>query len=303
MEVISFLDTILGNHRIAQRNEYLWNCPFCSHHKPKLAINIGTSNWHCWVCSTKGRTLFGLLKMMGIKNRYNELAAILDIAPTFRVDETETETVLVLPPEYKPLWKLQHRDLDGRHALAYLKSRGISKTDVMKYRLGYCAGGEYDGRIITPSYDEAGKLNFFTGRTYCDSPLAYKNPQASKNIVGFESLISWDYEILICEGPLDAMSVRRNAIPLFGKSMPMKVRDNILIHGPPAVYFVLDKDAESDALRMAQDFSRQNIKTYVVQLDDDPSSIGFDNVWKAIHSTEELTFSSLIKLRLANLTI
>ncbi len=303
MEVISFLDNILGSHRIAQRNEYLWTCPFCSHHKPKLAVNITTSNWHCWVCSTKGRTLFGLLKMMGIKNRYNELAAILDIAPTFRVDETEVETVLVLPREYKPLWKLQPRDLDGRHALAYLKSRGISKTDIMKYRLGYCSSGEYDGRIITPSYDVDGKLNFFTGRTYCDSPLAYRNPQASKNIVGFESLISWDYEILICEGPLDAMSVRRNAIPLFGKTMPMKVRDNILIHGPPAVYFVLDKDAESDALRMAQDFSRQNIKTYVVQLDDDPSSIGFDNVWKAIHSTEELTFNSLIKLRLANLTI
>ena len=85
--------------------------------------------------------------------------------------------------------------------------------------------------------------------------------------------------------------------------MPSKVRDNILIYGPPAVYFVLDKDAISDSLKMAQDFSRQNIKTYVVQLDDDPNSMGFETVWKAIRSTEELTFNSLIKLRLANLTL
>ena len=303
MEVVSFLDNILGSHRIAQKNEYLWSCPFCFHHKPKLAINIGNSNWHCWVCSTKGRTLFGLLKMMGIKDKYNELATILDIAPTFRVDDSDPETVLILPSEYKPLWKVQERDLEGRHALVYLSSRDIYKTEIMKYRLGYCETGEYAGRIIMPSYDETGKLNFFTARSYYDSPLAYKNPQISKNIVGFESLISWDFEILICEGPLDAMSVRRNAIPLFGKLMPTKLRDNILIYAPPAVYFVLDKDAISDALILAEDFRKQGIKTYVVQLDDDPNSIGFESVWKAIRSSDELTFNSLIKLRLANLTL
>lgn len=298
MEIVSFLDNILGSHHAAQKNEYLWHCPFCSHHKPKLAINIISGNWHCWVCSQGSRSLFGLLKMMGITNQYNELASILNISPTFREKE-EPESILILPSEYKPLWNVKPRDLDGRHALAYLNSRGISNTDVMKYRLGYCETGEYGGRIIIPSYDETGKLNFFSARTFYDSPLAYKNPSTHKNIVGFESLISWDYEILICEGPLDAMSIRRNAIPLFGKSMPSKLRDNILIYSPPAVYFVLDNDAISDAFKMAQDFSRQNIKTHVVQLDDDPSELGFEAAWKVIRSTKELTFNSLIKSRLA----
>ena len=302
MEVVSFLDNILGSHRIAQKSEYLWSCPFCSHHKPKLAINIQTGNWHCWVCSTKGRTLFGLLKMMGIKNKYNELSAILGQAPKITVDD-KTETVLVLPSEYKPLWKVQERDLEGRHALVYLTTRGISKTDIMKYRLGYCEAGDYAGRIIMPSYDETSKLNFFVGRSYYDSPLAYKNPQASKNIVGFESLISWKFEILICEGPLDAMSIRRNAIPLFGKTMPSKLRDSILANQPPGVYFVLDADAMSDSLKMAEDCLRQDIKTYVVQLDaEDPSSLGFETMWEMIRSTEELTFNSLLKLRLSHRT-
>ena len=302
MEVVSFLDNILGSHRIAQRSEYLWNCPFCSHHKPKLAVNIETGNWHCWVCSSKGRTLFGLLKRMGIKDKFKELSAILGQAPKITVDDS-IETVLVLPSEYKPLWKVQERDLNGRHALVYLTTRGISKADIMKYRLGYCEEGDYAGRIIMPSYDETGKLNFFVGRSHYDSPLAYKNPQASKNIVGFESLISWKFEILICEGPLDAMSIRRNAIPLFGKTMPSKLRDSILANKPPGVYFVLDADAMSDSLKMAEDCLRQDIKTYVVQLDaEDPSSLGFETMWEMIRSTKELTSNSLLKLRLSHRT-
>lgn len=303
MEVISFLDNVLGSHQVAQRNEYLWNCPFCSHHKPKLAINVGTGNWHCWVCPTKGRTLFGLLKMMGIKDRYKELSAILGETPRSTVDD-KIDTVLVLPPEYKPLWKVQERDLEGRHALVYLSSRDIYKTEIMKYRLGYCDSGEYAGRIIMPSYDESGKLNFFVGRSHYDSPLPYKNPQSTKNIVGFESLISWKFGILICEGPLDAISIRRNAIPLFGKTMPSKLRDSILANKPPEVYFVLDADAISDSLKMAHDLLCNDIKTYVVQLlDSDPSLLGFENVWELIHATEELTDNSLNKLRLANLTL
>lgn len=302
MEVVSFLDNILGSHHAAQKSEYLWHCPFCSHHKPKLAINIISGNWHCWVCGQGGRSLFSLLKMMGITNKYNELASILNVTPTFRADE-ETQSVLVLPSEYKPLWNLKPRDLDGRHALAYLNSRGLSNTDVMKYRLGYCEAGEYAGRVIIPSFDDSGKLNFFSARAFYESPLAYKNPPTSKNIVGFESLISWDYEILICEGPLDAMSIRRNAIPLFGKSMPSALRDAILVNKPPGVYFVLDVDAMSDALKMAQDFLRQGIKTYVVQLDNtDPNELGFEKVWKEIRSTKELTDNSLLKMRLIHST-
>jgi len=298
IELLTLLNNIFGNHRAQGRNEYLFFCPFCSHHKPKLAINVETGRWHCWVCETRGRSLISLLKKVNApQSRIKQLRSLLH--EDIQFEETEESTkALVLPFEFKPLWNTT-KDYEARHAMVYLKSRGVTMTDIIKHNIGYCSDGEYANRIIIPSYDKEGQLNFFTARAYRDIKPPYRNPIGSKNIVGFESLISWKFDILICEGPLDAIAARRNAIPLFGKTLSQELRNKIILNRPPGVYLMLDRDAVLNAVKIAQDLVKQDMKVYIVQLDEkDPSSAGFQNIWSAIKSTEEVTLNDLVKLRL-----
>jgi len=300
IELLTLLDNVLGNHKAQGRNEYLFFCPFCSHHKSKLAVNIETGRWHCWVCETRGRSLISLLKKVNApRSRIKQAASLLNENIQF-ADADEPTKDLVLPSEFHPLWKAT-KDYEARHAMVYLKSRGVTMTDIMKYNIGYCSEGEYAYRIIIPSYDETGKLNFFTARAYRDLKPPYRNPIGSKNIVGFESLISWNFPIVICEGPMDAIAIRRNAIPLFGKTLPEKLLEKILTHNVKEVYLALDQDALKNALRIAKVLMDQNVNVYVVELEgSDPGSVGFEGMLSRIKDTsDKLTFSDLVKAELA----
>jgi len=263
-----------------------------------LAVNVETGRWHCWVCDSRGRSLVSLLKKANApRSRIKQVAKLLQQNIQFATAE-ESPKDYVLPTEFHPLWK-STRDYEAKHAIMYLQSRRITMSDIIKHNIGYCPTGDYAYRLIIPSYDEEGKLNFFTGRSYRESNFPYKNPIGSKNVVGFESLVVWKpWPILICEGPFDAFALRRNAIPLFGKTISSKLRDAILGNGTTDVYLVLDEDALSSALTIAQEFMYNNINVYVVQLDDkDPGVIGFERMKILINNTKKLSFSELIRLK------
>ena len=123
-----------------------------------------------------------------------------------------------LPDEYKPMWTKSNSPT-YKHALKYLKSRGVSQDDMIKYSIGYCEDGLYSNRIIIPSYDNEGQLNFFIGRDIFDSKLKYRNSPTPKDIIGFELFVNWEEPILLVEGALDAITSKVNSIPLFGKTI------------------------------------------------------------------------------------
>ena len=106
--------------------------------------------------------------------------------------------------------------------------RGFTDDDILKHNIGYCDEGKYSNRIIIPSYDSNGGLNFFVGRDFYKSKLKYLNSFTSKDVIGFDLFINWDEPIILCEGVFDAMSFKRNAIPLFGKTMPKRLHKKIL---------------------------------------------------------------------------
>ena len=298
--LIFFLDNLLGSHVPQQRHEVYWSCPFCHHHKPKFAVNINTGKWHCWVCEQRGRTLFSLLKKLGAdRSRFRELARILGEEAIFVSTPDTEEYSLTLPSEFIPLWETS-KDLEFRRAIAYLKRRGIDQTDIAKYRMGYSVKGRYRDRIIIPSYNAEGKLNFFTGRAFVDEVYPpYLNPPADRDIIGFESLISWKFNILICEGPMDAIVAKKNSIPLFGKTLSLSLKDKIILK-KPIVYILLDKDALQQSINIAEELMQHDIQVHIVHLNEykDPSEAGFYNIWNAVQRSEEITFNDITKLKL-----
>ena len=154
-----------------------------------------------------------------------------------------------------------------------------------------------------PSYDESGTLNFFVGRVYDEnvSSMSYKIPSVSKDVVGFELYINWNYPIVLCEGVFDAIAIRNNAIPLFGKTIPSSVKQKIVDTGVEDVYIALDSDARSDSYHAAQYFYRNGINVYLIDLEGkDPSEVGFDSFRKSMAQTQKMSFADLVSYRLAS---
>jgi hypothetical protein len=152
---------------------------------------------------------------------------------------------------------------------------------------------------IMKSYDKNNNLNFYSCRSYFDDGYKYKNSEANKNIVGFENLVDFDFPIYLCEGALDAISIKRNAIPLFGKTMSKKLKSVIIQSKCPEVNIVLDDDALDSAIRIAEYINSIGKVAKLVQLKGkDPNILGFAKTMEQIRKTEVLDFRALTMLRL-----
>ena len=220
--LLSLLESVLGSSKKTSGDNYAFYSPFVEHYKPKLEINIGLNSngdnpWHCWVSDEKGKTIRSLFRKLKVsKDVWDEHNSIFSRKYRYRTDVTTEESKVVqLPKEYIPLWK-SSTSIIRNHALNYLSRRGVTPSEIIKYQIGYCEEGVYKHKVIVPSYDRYGKLNYFVGRSFYDGGFKHKNPDVSKDVIGFDMFVNWDLPIVICEGVFDAMAIRMNAIPLFG---------------------------------------------------------------------------------------
>ena len=255
--LVALTNSVLGTSKSTSRGNYAYHCPLCNHHKPKLEINFtenikGENQWHCWVCDKKGKKLYQLFKAVETSpEKMAELKAIVKY--TGPESHIQVETKLELPKEFKLLNNIHPSDITARHALSYIKSRGIIDEDILKYGIGYCEQGRYANMIIIPSYDAKGNINYFTGRSFeKQSTIKYKNPTVSRDIIPFELFINWELPLILCEGPFDAISIKRNVIPLLGKNIQSNLMKKIVMSSVEKIYIALDKDAQKQALNFCE---------------------------------------------------
>jgi len=294
MGLISILETVLGRSKKTSGNNVSFKCPLCNHYKHKLEIDLSTQYWHCWVCNAKGRKLYTLFNKVGASaTQINDLSKECG---TYIPVTKDIDVHVSLPPEFKLILNGNKNNPEFRNALMYLKNRGITKQDIVRYGIGYCETGSYANMIIIPSYDKEGKLNFFTGRSYYkDSTFKHKNPKASKDIIGFELFVNWNKPITIVEGVFDAIAVKRNAIPLFGKIILDNLKKQIVEKQVKYIYIALDTDARSKALDICQYFIDNGINVYLMELGkEDPSEIGYKEILKMYTCIEPITGNDLM---------
>ena len=303
MKIVTLLNRVIGNNGrlLKKANEYMYWSTFTSHHKPKLQINIKTGKWHCWITNQGGHNLFQLFKKLkASREQFGELEEIVgksSLSLSSNRDKVK-DKILRLPKEFKPLWK-NGSSIIKRHSMVYLNNRNITRGDILRYGIGYCEEGLYSNRVIIPSYDSSGSLNYFVGRDIYDGGMKYKNPPVSKDVIGFDLFINWDEPIILCEGVFDAIAIKRNAIPLFGKTVPKKLKRKIYEKNLNSIYILLDRDAINDSIKMIDDFMKNGIDVYFVKLtDEDPSDMGFKTTINLIKETKQTSFSDLMRIRL-----
>ena len=269
--------------------------------------------WNCWVCGTKGRGMFSLFKRVNAsQDAFSQLERIGIIKPrrtleslfenklrnAFGEQYIEQAPLIDLPYDFRSL-AYDDGTRDYKVAKTYAKKRGLTLCDIVKYNIGYCVKGPFASRLVFPSYDKDNNLNFYSCRSYYDDGYKYKNSEASKDIIGFENLVDFDFPIYLCEGALDAISLRRNAIPLFGKTMSKKLKTAISTSKCPEVNIVLDDDALNSAIRIAQFVQSLGKSAKLVRLKGkDPNVLGFEKTLEQVKETDMLDFKALTRLRL-----
>jgi|TARA_B100000424_G_scaffold257667_1_gene238842 DNA primase len=301
--IIGILDEILGIGTSLKGNEQAHHCPFCHHHKKKLQINLETQQWHCWVCDSKGRKIQTLLKRLHVDSK--KIKKVYEIyGDDYIVSSTTTDEEKVelrLPSEFKSLLK-KPKGLNPlyKKVVQYAKDRDISKEDIIKYNIGYCDGGIYNNRIIIPSYNSDGRLNYFIARSvFTEEKFKYKNPPVSKNVTIFENQINWKKPITLTEGVFDALAVKRNAIPLLGKFIPKTLMDSIYKKGVKEIKIILDKDAQDQALYYVNYFMNNGITvTNILPTEKDAGDMGFSEVNKMLKQTKKSGFEDIISQKL-----
>lgn len=308
-QILALLNEVLNQTARLRKggNQAVYFCPECNHYKRKLEINLETGQWHCWTCNIKGSYLGSFLKQVNAPQSYRQ--KLLELTGDLRLvqkrkEKTGVDAPLFLPEEFIPLASKKTNSIEYRNALAYLKRRGVLMEDIIRYNIGYCESGDYEYHIITPSYDANGQLNFFVGRRYYETEgtIPYKKPQVPMDLVGFESFINYNEPLNLCEGGFDAMAIRINAVPLFGKYPSRKLRERMIVNGVKRVNIILDNDAWPDAIKNYELLVREvpNICVHLIKLQGkDPSVLGFEKVHEFIRNSEEFTESDLFEYKMS----
>lgn len=316
VELTNLLNTVLKDTgHLRKGNNLTYHCPKCHHHKQKFEVCLDEPHkWNCWVCNFHGRGMRNLFLSLGASPRtlsildklvetkvstYQPNLSLKDrILLRFGEKSPSHEQVLYLPPFFKSLAD-DDGSIDYKIARKKARERRLTFCDIIKYNIGYCTKGEYANRLVFPSYDANNNLNFYSCRNYSDEGLKYKNSEFSKNIIGFENLVDFDFPIYLTEGALDAIATRRNAIPLFGKTLSPKLKHAITKSNCPEVNVILDDDALRSAIRIAEWVHGAGKVVKVVRLSGhDPNRIGFIQTLAHIKETDVLDFSALLRLKL-----
>jgi len=274
-EKLEILKKVFGAYTKAG-SEYLFSCPKCDHHKRKLSISLEKNVWKCWICDYAGHKLHRLVRKWGTyedKKEWSEVDNEYEIS-NFKMifknkllngneEEVYKKDILNLPDDYKTL-VTKHVSFDSLEARNFLTSRGVTREDIFKWKIGYCKIGEYRKRIIVPSFDEGGNINFFIGRSYTDDWMKYKNPNVQKDIVFNSLFIDWTSDLVLVEGIFDAFKAN-NAVPILGSSLreDSVLFQTIVSHDTP-VFLALDHDVEKKAMSLIKRLIQYDIELYKI---------------------------------------
>lgn len=274
-EKISIIAGILGRSQ-KTGSEFLFRCPYCKDHKHKFSVNIQKNVYKCWLCDARGRDLYRIVRRFGT---FSDLESWKEISGD-RLDLNEfdcmfdelihdapKEQIVKMPKSFKTLTSKCHLT-SAKTPLQYLNERDIGKSDILKWKIGYCTEGKYRNRIIVPSFNEGGNLNYFVARSYAGSYIRYMNPPVSRNIIFNELYINFDEEITIVEGIFDAIN-STNAIPILGSSVreDSKLFRRIVKQDTP-VLLALDPDAKRKSNAIKNLFLKYGIEVRELQYAD-----------------------------------
>jgi DNA primase len=258
--LVDLLSEFLGDphQHYESKGQISFDCPVCADEKGldsgdgkgNLEINYGRHVYKCWACSETHGThgplgkLFDQYATKGQKKVYNL------IKPEELKQEDVRRPKLRLPEGFTTFKDSNPRFIPHIEAYRYLTSRGVTDEMIEKYNIGYTVNGDFAYRIIIPSYNLDGQLNYFVARSWVPKKMKYKNPSVPKDEIIFnEGRIDWDKDIFLCEGAFDSFFLD-NSIVMLGKKMSKLLFETLYAKANKNIIICCDGDAFEDGIRV-----------------------------------------------------
>jgi DNA primase len=274
--LVELLEDVLGDHGLhyPNRGQISFNCPVCDdgRNKHNLEVNYIDNVYKCWSCGDSEGTHGPLGRIFDRYGNKKQKKLYNVFKPETVVKREKKKKTLKLPEGFtlfkdsSPVYPVR------RQAMNYLKSRGITDEMIEKFGIGFCDKGDHAGRIVIPSYDTKGELNYYIARSWNPMSRAkYKNPEAEKDkIIFWENLIDWNKDIFLVEGAFDGLFLE-NSIPMLGKHMSELLFETIYLNAKGNITICLDADAWSNAVKLYHELNGGDLwgKIKLIKLPDD----------------------------------
>lgn len=258
--LVELLTDFLGNPKqhYESKGQISFDCPVCAEEKGledgdgkgNLEINYIRHVYKCWACGETFGThgplgkLFDGYATKAQKKLYNL------VKPEELKQEEKKRLKLRLPEGFITFKDSNPKFIPHIEANRYLKSRGITDDIIEKYKIGYTVTGDFAYRIIVPSFDKEGSLNYFVARAWVPKKMKYKNPTVPKDEIIFnEGSIDWTKDVYLVEGVFDAFFLT-NPIVMLGKKMSKLLFETLYNKVEGNVIICTDGDAWNDGLKI-----------------------------------------------------
>ena len=280
------------------------NCPACNENKKnklKLIIRLDDGRYQCWVCGVKGSNI----AFFASKHKTNSAALFEIFGKKAKKSEIEAPEELKLPDGSCFLLK-DKLDPDQKATIRYITSRGLSRSDVYRWRLMYSPDRSYRRRVIVPSFDQEGKLNYYVARSIDDDRKPrYMNSRVPKNDIIFNEIdIDWKRSIVLVEGVFDAMKCGDNAVPILGSTLSKrsKLYKELTRHSSD-VTLSLDPDLKQKSYIIANDLARDgcNVSISFAPSDLDLGAMQKQEARKVISSRVAYDPMNALRLKIKNI--
>ena len=273
-EKIRFLESILGKCKFNKiENKADFYCVFCEHHKRKLTIKIDIDIWGCWVCKQSGKGLQKIFRHLHDEKNlelYNKHYNTVSNKTSY-VENTQAISIK-LPSDFTPLTS-ENNSFVFNKAKEYLDMRGIEQQDILKYKLGVCLSDEkFKNRVIFPSFDKNGNLNYFIGRDIFNGPIKYSNVHVYKGykntIILNELNIDFTKPLVLVEGFFDLLKSIPNTTPLGSNDLSERsLLFDTIVKTKTDVFIALDTDAKARSLEIAGKLMRFGVNCHLVNIE------------------------------------
>ena len=262
--LVELLEEVLGDHGLHYPNhgQISFNCPVCDDERNKhnLEVNYINNVYKCWSCGDSEGTHGSLTKIFDKFGNKKQKKLYQVLKPETVVKKERQKKSLKLPDAFT-LFKDSSKVYPVRRAaINYLYNRGITDYMIEKYQIGFCDKGDHAGRIVIPSYNKKGELNYYIARSWDPMSRAkYKNPKEEKDkIIFWENLIDWNKDIFLVEGAFDGLFLD-NSIPMLGKHMSELLFETIHNKAKGEVTICLDADAWTNAVKLYHELNGGNL--------------------------------------------
>ena len=256
------------------------DCPVCSYDikglsktdgKGNLEINYFKHVYKCWACGEIYGTHGPLGKLFdGYASKQQKKIYDLVKPEEFKKEDIKRPK-LRLPEGFTKFKDSNPRFIPHIEAYKYLQSRGITDEMIEKYQIGYTVSGSFSYRIIIPSFNKEGVLNYFVGRSWVPKKNKYKNPEVPKDEIIFnESLVDWTKDVYLVEGAFDSFFLP-NSIVMLGKKMSKLLFNELYEKSQENIIICTDGDAWDDGLKLYHELNGGRLynKVKIVKLPKD----------------------------------